>query len=90
MVASVEKTTMEEGTELPKGQGLSMQDMKEVNETARAHYSTGFPLCDARMLITSFEETGEGTQSERGELPPLDSVSISSAMTDMKLTEGIL
>ena len=64
-VASVEKTTMEEGTELSKSQGLRMQDMTEVNETARTHNSTGFPLCDARTLLTSFEETGEGTQGKR-------------------------
>jgi hypothetical protein len=90
MVASVEKITIEEGTEPRTRIEHARYDGGERDGEDSLRYSTGFPLCDACMLLKSFEDIGEGTQGERGELRPLHSISISSAVTDMKLTEDIL
>ena len=52
MVASAEKVTMEEGTEPPvRRRGLRMQDMTEVNQTARAHSSDYFLLLRFARLV---------------------------------------
>jgi hypothetical protein len=69
MVASVEKITIEEGTEPRTRIEHARYDGGERDGEDSLRYSTGFPLCDACMLLKSFEDIGEGTQGERGTAP---------------------